>query len=48
MVTCNFTVTVYNLCVQDDGNAATVFLGNSITELIASAVAGRHSPALPK
>ena len=28
---CSFTVTTFNVCIQDDSNASTVFLGNSLT-----------------
>jgi hypothetical protein len=31
MATCSFTVTVFNVCIQDDANPTTVFLGNSLT-----------------
>jgi HYR domain len=29
--TCSFTVSVFNVCLQDDSNPGTVFLGNTIT-----------------
>lgn len=29
--TCSFTVTVFNVCLQDDSNPSIVFLGNTIT-----------------
>lgn len=29
--TCSFTVTVFNICLQDDSNPSIVFLGNTIT-----------------
>jgi hypothetical protein len=31
MATCSFTVTVFNVCIQDDANPGNVFLGNSLT-----------------
>jgi len=29
--TCSFTVTVFNVCLQDDSNPSLVFLGNTVT-----------------
>src|SRR4030095_2512739 len=31
LATCSFTVTSFDLCLQDDGNASTVLLWNSVT-----------------